>query len=106
MHHAERLLLHALTARPISRVWQPFLRCRATVFMLHRFADPELNTFGHDPGLLRRALAYLRRERYQLLELRELFDRLAERMPAGRPTVVFTMDDGYLEQASVAGDIF
>jgi len=74
--------------------------------MLHRLADPEVGASGHDPGLLRNALAYLRRERYELLDLRELFRRLAEGVPAGRPAVVFTMDDGYLEQASVAGDIF
>ena len=106
MRHARRLLLHTLTSRPIARVWKPFMRGRAAVLVLHRLADPELGTPGHDPELLRRALAYLRRERYELLELRELFRRLADGMPADRPAVAFTMDDGYLEQAGVAGDIF
>ena len=106
MHRSKRLLLRALTSRPVRRVWKGLMSGRATVFMLHRFADPELGTSGHDPRLLRRALADLRRERYEILELRELFRRLAEGMSAGAPAVAFTMEDGYFDQASVAGDIF
>lgn len=106
MRQAKRLFLYALTSRPVSRVWKPFMRGRATILVLHRLADRELGTSGHDPALLRDALAYLRRERYELLELRDLFRRLAQGVPIRGPAVVFTMDDGYLEQASVAGDIF
>lgn len=106
MPDAKRFLLQTLTSRRLSRVWKPFMSGRATVFMLHRFANTELSTLGHDSALLQRSLAYLRRERYDIIELRELFRRLAEGMPAGRPAVAFTMDDGYLDQASAAGDIF
>ncbi len=106
MLRAKRLLLHVLTSRPISRVCKPFMRSRAAILVLHRLANRELGTSGHDPELLRRALAYLRGERYELLELRELFRRLALGETIRGPAVVFTMDDGYLEQASIAPDIF
>ncbi len=106
MHHAKRLLLHGLTSGPISRMWKPFMRGRAAILVLHRLTDRELGISGTDPASLRRALAYLRRERYELLDLRELFRRLRQGVPIRGPAVAFTMDDGYLEQASIAGDIF
>jgi peptidoglycan/xylan/chitin deacetylase (PgdA/CDA1 family) len=102
----KRLLLATLTGRRVSRVWAPFMRGRGTIFMLHRFTDPELGTSGHDPALLRAALAYLRRERYDLVSLTELFRRLSEATPTLDRAIAFTIDDGYMDQATVAGEIF
>lgn len=85
------------------------MRGRAAVFMLHRLADREVGTPGHDPDVLRRMLAYLRRERYEIWDLRHLFHRLAEGAGGGSarmPAVAFTIDEGYVEQAEVGGDIF
>ena len=56
----KRVLLATLTARPLARMWAPFMRGRGTIFMFHRFTDPSLGIMGHEPGLLRAALAYLR----------------------------------------------
>ena len=102
----KRLLLGALTGSAVSRIWAPFMRGRGTIFMLHRFTDPELGTSGHDPALLRAALAYLRRERYELVSLTELLRRLGDATPRLARAVAFTIDDGYLDHATVAGKIF
>ena len=102
----KRVLLATLTAKPFSRIWAPFKRGRGTIFMLHRFTDHDLGSTGHDPSVLRSALAYLRRERYELISLTELFRRLGEGAPTLDRAVVFTIDDGYLDQATVAGQIF
>ena len=102
----KRLLLATLTGRRVSRVWAPFMRGRGTIFMLHRFADPDLGTVGHDPATLRAALAYLRRERYDLVSLTELFRRLSDATPTLDRAIAFTIDDGYLDQAQVAGPVF
>lgn len=102
----KRLLLATLTAKPFSGIWAPFKRGRGTIFMLHRFTDHDLGSTGHDPSLLRSALAYLRRERYELVSLTELFRRLGEGASRVDRAVAFTMDDGYLDQATVAGQIF
>lgn len=99
----KRLVLAALTARPVSRIWAPFMRGRGSIFMFHRFADPDLGTTGHDPKLLRAALAYLRSERYDLIDLMELFRRLRQAAPKLDRAVAFTMDDGYLDQGAVEG---
>jgi len=102
----KRLLLATLTAKPFSGIWAPFKRGRGTIFMLHRFTDHDIGSTGHDPSLLSSALAYLRRERYELVSLTELFRRLGEATPRLDRAIAFTIDDGYLDQATVAGRIF
>jgi peptidoglycan/xylan/chitin deacetylase (PgdA/CDA1 family) len=74
--------------------------------MLHRFQDPERGVDGCDPQYLRRVLAYLARKNYEFIALNDMFDRLAGRGPEPRGAVAFTIDDGYVEQATVAAPIF
>jgi len=78
----------------------------ATVFMLHRFRDGASGTTGLDARLLREGLEYLRRNRFELISLDELFRRLAGDGPPLRGAVAFTLDDGYRDQAEVAAPIF
>jgi peptidoglycan/xylan/chitin deacetylase (PgdA/CDA1 family) len=79
---------------------------RATIFMLHRFQHPELVTQGHEPQTLRELLSYLRRSSYSLLPLEQLFSALRDGTHLPQRAVVFTLDDGYLDQAIVAAPIF
>jgi len=81
-------------------------RDRATIFMLHRFRDVESRVEGLDPSHLRRGLEYLRRNRYELVSLAELFERLAGNGPKLRGAVAFTVDDGHLDQAEIGAPIF
>jgi peptidoglycan/xylan/chitin deacetylase (PgdA/CDA1 family) len=74
--------------------------------MLHRFADPERNVAGFDPARLRLLLSYLRRHRYQLVDLRTILGQVRGDGPPIRRAVAFTIDDGYREQATVAAPIF
>lgn len=78
---------------------------RATIFMLHRFSVPELGVFGHEPAALRNILGHLRKERYNLISLRDLFRRVLSGEPLKR-AVVFTIDDGYFDHALIAAPIF
>lgn len=78
----------------------------ATVFMLHRFRDAERGIVGYDPWRLRRALAYMVKNGYEFVSLAELFSRLAGRGLEPRGAVAFTIDDGYIDQATVAAPIF
>lgn len=89
-----------------GKMFWPLLRSRATIFMLHRFRAPDLGVDGHDPQTLREALGALRRERYEILPLATLFDDLVAGRTRSRPAVAFTIDDGYLDHATVAAPIF
>lgn len=99
-------LLEVLTLPGVTRPFAPLMRGRASIFMLHRFADPANGIAGRDPGSVRRVLEYLRRERYEIVSLGELFERLAGHGPPADRTVCFTQDDGTLDQATVAAPLF
>jgi peptidoglycan/xylan/chitin deacetylase (PgdA/CDA1 family) len=74
--------------------------------MLHRFHDQVRSIEGHNPDALRRGLAYLRREHYDLIRLEEVFRRLASGGAGLARAIAFTMDDGYADQAEIAGPVF
>ncbi len=102
---AKAAAVTALTTGPVAGLLRPLMREAAVVFMLHRFTDPDRGISGDDPARVREMLAWLRRERYHLLSLPDLLRHLAAgSVPA--QAVVFTLDDGYAEQADVAGPLF
>ena len=74
--------------------------------MLHRFADHEAGSAGHDVAALRANLAYLRRRRFEILSLSDLVARLATGEPPLHRTVALTVDDGYADFVRVAADVF
>ena len=78
----------------------------ATVFMMHRFRDGEPGATGVDVTQLRKSLAYLRKNAYELISLEELMRRLDGRGPRLRGAVAFTVDDGYLDQAELGAPVF
>lgn len=106
MHLAKRALRSLLSHAGNSSALWPLLRTRATIFMLHRFRMPDAGVEGHDPQALRRALAALRRDGYELVPLDGVLSDLLEGRTRARPTVAFTIDDGYLDQAEVGAPAF
>ena len=81
------------------------MRRHATIFMLHRFRNPAAGSPGIDPEIVRRGLARLRLDGFRFIGLTELFERLQ----AGTDldgAVAFTIDDGYLDHATVAAPLF
>jgi peptidoglycan/xylan/chitin deacetylase (PgdA/CDA1 family) len=95
-----------LAADLVAPLSHRLLRGAASIFMLHRFADPDRGSAGHDPNVLRSDLAYLRRERYELVPLTDLLARLRNRDPRLGKTIAFTVDDGYADFASVGVRVF
>jgi len=97
--------LRVMASPRLAALFRPLMRNAAVVFMLHRFADPDRGVAGYDPARLRALLGYLRRERYQLLDLETLFARLRGEGPPLKQAVVFTIDDGYREHAEIAAPL-
>ncbi|HJQ53092.1 MAG TPA: polysaccharide deacetylase family protein [Gemmatimonadaceae bacterium] len=102
----KRLLAGALTSAPATALLAPFLPRSASVLFLHRFSVPDLGVVGHDPATLRRDLEYLRRRRYHIIGVSDLIAHIDQGIPLKRPSVVFTVDDGYTDFADVAAPIF
>lgn len=96
------LLAEPWATRPFARL----MRGHATIIVLHRLADPDRGITGVDPRDLRRALELLRRERYPVVSLERVFRGLSgEALPLDRG-VAFTLDDGTIDQATIAAPIF
>jgi len=101
----KRVLLKPLAMPGFAEALAALTDTRATIFMLHRFSVPELGVSGHDPAALRDNLAHLRKQRYDLISVEELFRRLREGEPLKR-AVAFTIDDGYFDHVRVGAPVF
>ncbi len=106
MGAVKQLLLNLLLLPGFPASLKYVQRNCATVFMLHRFRDTERGIVGCDVSHLRRALAYLVKNNYEFVTLIDLFDRLAGKGPQPRGAVAFTIDDGYIDQATIAAPVF
>src|ERR1035438_1785373 len=85
----KRIFLAPLSAPGVAQAMATLTGTRATIFMLHRFSMPDLAVSGHQPAALRRNLAQLRKQRYRLISLQDLFQKLLHRAPLER-AVAFT----------------
>lgn len=103
---AKRLGLAAGAALVVPTLARRLLGERGLIFMLHRFRNPDSGVPGHEPEELRRMLDYLRGRGCELVRLDELIRRLVTNQPKPRGAIAFTIDDGYLDQATVGGPVF
>lgn len=99
-------IIRASSHSQINRLFGPLTRDLVAVFTLHRMQDAANNIHGHSPEFLRSTLQYLRRESYNLVSLGDMHKRLQGEGPVLRKAVAFTMDDGFIDQATVAAPIF
>lgn len=102
----KRVVAGTLASDTVTTLLRPLARGVASIFMMHRFADPDRGNTGHDPSLLRSHLAYLRRKRYDIVSLDELVTRLHTRDTRLTRTVAFTIDDGYADYATTGAPVF
>jgi len=106
MNRLKTLALQMLLLPGAEALFAPFGRGRGVVFMLHRFRSPENPDEGYDPASIRRGLAHLRRARYSVLSIEELLRLAVEEGQVPDRAVAFTIDDGYLDHATVAAPLF
>ena len=106
LHGLKRAVLSVLAAPGVTAPFYPLMRGRATIFMLHRFHDPDRGIEGESPARVRSTLDLLRRRGFELVALADLFARLRGDGPPLRRAVAFTIDDGYAEQAEIGLPVF
>ena len=96
-----------LASRPVTAIANLFFSLGIPVFMLHRMthtSQPEngKTTSSH----LRRCLQYLVRNKYNFISLERLVLALRNEEALPPKPVVFTLDDGYVDQSDIAIPIF
>lgn len=84
----------------LERVVRRAMPASLTIFMLHRLRPAHEG--GPDRAALYKMLAFVRRHRYRVMDLEQAVNP-ATRLTA--PTIAFTADDGYADQAELA-DLF
>jgi peptidoglycan/xylan/chitin deacetylase (PgdA/CDA1 family) len=95
-----------ITLPGIRVPFQAMMRDNAIIFMLHSAQDAQGRPeYGFDPAILRHTLQRLRRDKARILSLMELVEAIESGSPLNG-AVVFTMDDGYREQGTIAGQVF
>lgn len=105
MNPLKRVLLSILAAPGVGSLLRPLRAGAGTIFMLHRFTDPDTGIVGHDPAELGRTLGFLRRRGYKLIALDEMLRRLHEGTSEDLG-IAFTLDDGYADQVRIGGPVF
>ncbi|MGS2724283.1 polysaccharide deacetylase family protein [Porticoccus sp. GXU_MW_L64] len=89
-----------------NAVMDPY-RCKnVPIFMLHRMQDSDRGVSGHSTQSLRNALQYLKEYKYSVISLDYLIKGLDGHVKIPKKSVVFTIDDGFLDQALMAVPIF
>lgn len=76
------------------------------VFMLHRLVEPDGEPSVTKIKRIKGYLEYLRANQYHLISLDTLIDKFHSGEPIPYKTAVFTLDDGFFDHTSIAGELF
>jgi peptidoglycan/xylan/chitin deacetylase (PgdA/CDA1 family) len=98
MAQVDRLLLGLLGVYVLNSCINRLLGHYVTIYMIHR-SEPQDGTYhGLSPDLLEQCLIYAKKQNYHFASLDEIVnDAIHGRIPS-RPTLCFTLDDGFNDQ--------
>lgn len=105
----ENFLIDVASSRACANIGHMIFGYGIPIFMLHRMcssADTLQTTSAISDMHLRQCLSYLADNHFTFLSLRELLTLLAKHQSPPKKSIVFTIDDGFEDQASIAAPIF
>lgn len=94
------------TLRLARRLTGPLMRGRASIFFLHRRADPLRQISGHTETYLREVIGALRCGGAKILSIRELIAMQMAGNAFPPNSVAFSLDDGFRDQYEMAKNVF
>lgn len=104
--NATQLVIKGLSSPLLSSMMMRIRSECVPIFMMHRFESKKHQTSGHKPQTLRKCLQFLKNQNYHVLSLSSLVKAIQSSQPIPSKSVVFTMDDGFADQAEVGVPIF
>lgn len=102
----KKILIPPFASRMVSAVAVSIFGRGIPVFLLHRMASKANGYNGTSAEHLRTCLQYLSDNDYSFVSLEELILAISRKEALPEKPVVFTMDDGFLDQAEIAAPIF
>jgi peptidoglycan/xylan/chitin deacetylase (PgdA/CDA1 family) len=102
----KKLLLPVLTSRSVSSVATYFFGYGVPIFMMHRFVADNSSYGGHTPDFLRRCLQYLKDNGHTFVTVEDILYAIRDGKSLPHKPVAFTIDDGFINQATLAAPVF
>lgn len=102
----DKLIARLLAISPLNALALSLLGHYVTVYMMHR-PTPQNKIFnGTNPELLEQCLQYAQKNNFHFSSIDEIVQMALNGEKPARPTLCFTMDDGYLDQLTELTPIF
>lgn len=105
-HILKKLFIPPLTSRPVSALASHFLNAHTPVFLIHQLAHDKKHSYGLTPDHLRNCLSYLTENGHNFVSLKDAILALQYGHALPDKAVVFTIDDGFMEQTTAIVPIF
>ncbi len=93
-------------SQPVSAIAELVVQAGVPIFMFHRFHSAESPIHGHNPDYLRRCLNYLIEHGYTFISVEQIVNAIQNHESLPKRAIAFTLDDGFLDQATVAAPVF
>jgi peptidoglycan/xylan/chitin deacetylase (PgdA/CDA1 family) len=102
----KRQFLRVATSPVWLPLWRRLRRRHGAILTWHRFTDLPVHPDRYPVSALKRHLAMLRRDRFEIISLPEMIRRLNDSTTDLSRTVALTVDDGYHDFADLAAEVF
>ncbi len=102
----KNIFIPPLASRPVSALASHLLELHIPVFLVHQLVNDTRTGSGITPEHLRNCLRYLVKNGHNFVSLKDAIYALKNSKPLPEKPVVFTMDDGFMQQATITAPIF
>lgn len=91
-------LLHTLTSKRISDIMNSVVGHYVTIYMIHRPRPLDAAYEGVNPELLEACIIYAKEAGFEFVSIDDVINNALNGKKPARPTLCFTLDDGYQDQ--------
>ena len=94
----DQIIKRAVEFKPLTAVANQLIGHYVTIFMIHRPLSKESNYQGLNPELLDECLSYAKQHGFAFASIDEIYNNALKGIKTERPTLCFTIDDGFEDQ--------